>query len=144
MKSSYKILFVIPLLLLVLIPAISAQNYYADIIVDVHEDGKVDITGSSNYPSFPILGSEVFTSKTKQFWLINISVNDSFTQYIAKIKLPQDASLNYLQAKDVLSIREDNGRIVVTITGKDQPLQIVVQYSFEKKDNSLVFFLFIP
>ena len=53
-------------MLFCIIPISYAQKYYADVIINVHEDGKIDISGSSNHPLFaPVSNSEDFTVKEK-------------------------------------------------------------------------------
>lgn len=125
------------LLLLLLVPCTLAQKYYADIQIDVGSDGRVDISGSTNHPFISSISkSDDFTSKNKKYWVVNVSVEDDFSQYIAEVRLPPKASLNFLKASNVLSIKEDNGRIIVTITGKEEPLLFLAQYSFNEKEFS--------
>lgn len=119
------------LIVLLLSPLTFAQMYYADIQLDISADGKVDISGSTNHPSiFSISKSDDFTLKNKKYWLVNVSVEDNFSQYIAEVKFPSKVSLNFLKAPNILSITEDNDRIVVIITGKEEPLYFLAQYSF--------------
>lgn len=125
------------LIVLLLIPCTLAQKYYANIQIDISSDGKVDIFGSTNHPSITsISDSDKFTTKNKKYWIINLSVEESFSQYIAEVRFPPKTSLNFLKASNVLSIEEDNGIIIVTITGKEEPLYFLAQYSFnDNKDN---------
>jgi len=125
------------LIVLLLIPCTLAQKYYADIQIDINSDGKVDISGSTNHPSISSISkSDDFTTKNKKFWVVNVSVEDDFSQYIAEVSLPPKTSLNFLKASNVLSIKEDNGRIVVTITGKEEPLLFLAQYSFGEQEKN--------
>jgi uncharacterized membrane protein len=120
-----------------LIPCTLAQKYYADIQIDISSDGKVDISGSTNHPSISSISKgDDFTTKNKKFWVVNVSVEDDFSQYIAEVRLPPKASLNFLKASNVLSIKEDNGRIIVTIIGKEEPLLFLAQYSFNEQELS--------
>jgi hypothetical protein len=125
------------LIAMFILPSAYAQQYYADVIFDVHTDGSVDISGSTNHPSiYPASGIDDFTSKNKRFWVLNISIEDDFSQYIVEIKFPVGASLNYFKASNVLSIVDDDGRIVVIITGTQEPMQFLAQYSFDEDINS--------
>lgn len=125
------------LIVLLLVPCALAQKYYADIQIDISSDGKVDISGSTNHPLISSVSkSDDFTAKNKKYWAVNVSVDDDFSQYIAEVRLPPKASLNFLKASNVLSIKEDNSRIIVTITGKGEPLLFLAQYSFNEQELS--------
>ena len=49
-----------------------------------------------------------------------------------------------MKAKNVLSIQEESKRIVITITGKDEPFVFLAQYSFVKNTNNNNIYFLIP
>jgi uncharacterized membrane protein len=132
---------------LISVPCAFSQGFYADVLFDIGPDGKVDISGTTNHPEIsPLSGSDDFTLKNKRYWSVNISAEGSFESYIAKVRLPPEASLNYLRASNVLSIGEDDGRIAVAITGRDEPLSFFAQYSLKEEEgySFLPYLLVLP
>ena len=67
LKNIYnKIFFISSLLIFVLtifLPSISAQDYYADITIEVDSSGFVTIDGVTNHPDLLIENTEIYTSK---------------------------------------------------------------------------------
>jgi len=125
-------------LFIIVAPLALAQEYYADVVFDIGEDGRVDVSGSTNHPSIaPSENYDNFTSKLRKSWTFNISLDGDFSQYIAEVKLPAGASLNYLRTSNILSIDDDGGRIVVLITGAQEPMVFIVQYSFSESSDGL-------
>jgi len=119
-----KVLF----LLLLLLPLAQAQ-LYADVVFEVREDGKVQITGESNYDSFVDITNKL-TSKKGELWLLNIST-PVFEEYIYQIELPKHSIINYIKANNPVRI-EEKGVIAITGTGSNKPLDIQIQYIIDE------------
>lgn len=127
----YKQLFILFLLLL---PLISAQEYYADIEIEVFDDGSTTIDGISNYPYLQnISNSQLYTSKKGEFWLFNLTTDVHFEDFIFKLNLPEGVEINYIKTTPQFRI-EDNGESLSIIgLGEDRELNILVQYKINKK-----------
>jgi len=142
-KRKYNFLFVL-LIFVFSVSFSSAQNYYADITVIIDKDGSVDISGPTNYLNlFSIKDNKSFTVKNEKFWTINLTTSEKFSQYIMNVEFPESTSLNYLEASNVLSIKEEGGKLIVTIIGDSEPIHFMAQYSYEetKSIGSLSFIL---
>jgi uncharacterized membrane protein len=122
------------ILLLLLASLASAQEFYADVSADIKEDGFIVFSGVTNHPSLQGT-SQVFTSKNKAFWLLNLSVPDDFETYVLEVELPAYAGLNYVQGKGV-TIQSDGGSVVITQIGSG-PISLVAQYQLKKQQRAV-------
>ena len=80
-------LFLFCFLLLALVQ-VSAQGYYADVVMDVSDAGTVFISGTTNHPALDVPRSDEFTSKHGKYWLLSIDLNGVFSDYVFSLKLP--------------------------------------------------------
>ncbi len=129
------ILFLIIFILLT--PQISAQNYYADIEITVDEKGIVDIEGISNHPDLISQNTEKYTYKKQSYWLLNITKEEVFSDYIYSLNLPGGSIINYIDASGFNGIEEDDGRLVITGSGNNEKLSISVQYQIDNTSQEL-------
>ena len=102
-------------------------SYYADVSINVSEDGLVEIEGTSNHPLIHEGIYDSLTSKNEGYWLLDISSEEIFQEYNYEINLPRNATINYLGTYQVNSFEYDDG-LKVTGTVKDKPFKISVQY----------------
>ena len=111
----------------------SAETYYADISVDLDSSGMASITGISNHPLLSDGRNDSLTSKKGAVWLFNLTLppEDIFSDYVYAVSLPQGASVNYVKA-DSFRISSTGGRIIVSGSGSNRPVGIVIQYQMEE------------
>ena len=114
-----------------------AENYYADIEIDVDDSGIIDIKGISNHPDLLVENTEGYTYKKQSYWLLNINKNEIFSDYIYNLYLPEGSRINYINASGFNGIEESNGRIIVTGSGKNDRLSITIQYQINNDYNGL-------
>lgn len=119
------------LVLLTVLLAVSVYaQLYADVTFDVKDTGEVVISGNTNYE--PFTGTtNTLTSKQGDMWFLNIT-SPVFEEYIYHVKLPQYAVINYIKANSKVRIEESSGSIIITGTGSKKPIDIRVQYSINK------------
>ncbi|MCX6695350.1 MAG: helix-turn-helix domain-containing protein [Candidatus Altiarchaeota archaeon] len=133
-RSTYFGLSVMVLALLLasqLVVSSSAQeSYYADLTVNVDDTGLSSVSGTTNHPQLSPGETELFTSKKAGYWLFNLSLpeEDSFSDYVYAVNLPQGASINYVKASGWFRIEDNDGRISVKGSGNGSGLRIVIQY----------------
>ena len=123
---------------------VSAIDYQADIIFDISETGLVEISGNSNHPLLQNHISQNYTSKKGEFWIINFSIDETFSEYIFELKFPQNTNINYIKIPNILNIDNSDNRIIITSTAQSAELKFLAQYSYSKtnEDNySLVFLI---
>jgi len=134
LKNIYKkIIFIVILLLLIIyLPSLSADNYYADITIEVDSSGFVTIEGTTNHPDLLIKNTEVYTSKKQSYWLLNITKEGIFSDFIYTLSLPKESSINYLKSSGFISIEENKGNLVVKGFGENESFSVLVQYQTEK------------
>lgn len=118
-----------------------SQEYYADLSVNVKDNGLVEIEGITNAPEFFSGAYSKFTSKKGSYWLLNISSEKEFSDYIFEVTLPDGAEFNYFKSSGHPRISYDNGiKIISSGTGE---LSIVVQYSINLRNRKYLVFVWI-
>ena len=130
-----KIFFFLILLILqttLFLSSVSAQNYYADITIEVDSSGFVTIDGITNHQDLLIKNTEIYTSKNQSFWLLNITKEDIFSDFVYDLSLPKGSSINYIKSSGFISIEDNQGNLIVKGFGENESFSIVVQYKTEK------------
>lgn len=128
------ILFTIFVTFVLFIPMVSSEQYYADLVISVDESGNVDISGLTNHPA--LQGTfQNYTSKSGSTWTLNISPGGDFSDFLYEIILPEKAMISYIKAPGSIYI-ENSGSLVITGSGKNSELSLIVQYQIkpEKQD----------
>ena len=120
--------------------SVSSENYYADIQITVDESGFVDIEGISDYPDLLVENSQLYTYKKQSYWLLNITKEDVFTDYIYVLTLPEGAKINYIKTSGFNGIEEESGKLIISGTGQNESLSIVVQYQINVNSSEQSFF----
>jgi len=141
-KAGYQRQF-IPLIILCFLsitfaPSVQAVDYYADLVITVDSSGFVTIAGLTNYPNLTIQNTEQYTSKQQSHWLLNITKQDIFSEFVYNLRLPIDSSISYIKSSGSLRIEENLGNLIVRGIGENEPLSIVIQYQTEKQDRFLL------
>jgi len=126
-------------------PIICAQNYYADIEISVDETGVVDIEGISNYPDLIVQNSHLYTYKKQSYWLLNITKEEVFSDYIYVITLPEGSKINHMDLSGFRGIEEEDGKLIISGAGQKEPLSLIVQYQINKTsdEQSLIDFIIL-
>ena len=122
------------LILLLLFPSIVTTDYHADIAISVDESVNVSLRGSTNHPDLLAEDSQIFTSKEKDNWLLNVTVQDSFSNLVYVINLPEASSVSYIKSSSPLRIENSQNHLTIRGYGENVPVQILVQYSIQKKN----------
>ena len=122
--------------------AVSAASYYADVTFDIDSSGFVQIRGLTNHPSLAAKETDEFTSKKGKFWLLNITLDNDFSDFAYAVYLPKDAAVNYAKSPTPLRIGSENGKTFVKGYGKDSRLEVIVQYSIEPSAEERNYFVF--
>ncbi|KYK20098.1 hypothetical protein AYK24_04235 [Thermoplasmatales archaeon SG8-52-4] len=118
--------------IIIYIPSLSAENFYADISIDVDSSGFVTIDGITNHPDLLIKNSEFYTTKKQSYWLFNITLDDIFSDFIYVLTLPKSSSINYIKSSGFISIENNEGNLLVKGFGENESFSIIIQYQTEK------------
>jgi uncharacterized membrane protein len=139
--NSYRI-FILFLLLgflsLLLMPSPQALEYYADISITVDASGYVSIGGQTDYPNLTIQNTEMYTSKQQSHWLLNITKQAVFSEFVYDLTLPKGSSISYIKSSGSIRIEENLGYLIVRGYGENESLSILIQYQIEKQENSVL------
>jgi len=109
------------------------SDYYADIDIRVDDSGVVSINGKTDHPDLLAGNSEWYTFKNQSYWLLNITKNEVFSDYIYALTLPQGSTINYIKSSGFRGIKEESGRLIITGSGGNESLSIVVQYQINNR-----------
>jgi uncharacterized membrane protein len=131
-KSIYLLIIILFISSIFYLSSVQAESYYADISIDVDSSGFVTIDGITNHPDLLVKNSEIYTSKKQSYWLLNITKEDVFSDFIYILTLPEKSSINYIKSSGFISIEEDEGNLVVKGFGENESFSILVQYQTEK------------
>jgi len=115
-----------------LFPIICAEEYYADVDINVDNSGFVTIDGITNHPDLLINYTELYTSKKQSYWLLNITKEDIFSDFVYSIVFPIDSSINYVKTSGSMRIEEDQGKLIISGFGQNKTFSIIVQYQVKK------------
>lgn len=113
-------------LFVVAVQSVAAQ-YYADVTLDVEETGAVTVSGVSNHPELAAGTTHAFTSKNKEYWLLNVTA-PNLDEFLITVKLPAGAELNYVSAKSAVGISSEGERVVLKRIGSNSSVELVAQY----------------
>jgi len=113
------------------------SNFYADLNLQVFGDGSISfINPDTNYIPFEnITKSQKFTSKDKEYWILNISSKVKFKNYIYELTLPEYSQINYIKTTPHVRFENNQNKIKIIGTGEDKPLTIIIQYKINKPLN---------
>lgn len=136
--------FLILLIVLILVPIAQSKEYYADVNIEVEDTGLISIQGITNHPNLRAQDTSEYTSKTGNYWILNITINDVFSDYVYSLKLPEGSVINYIKSTDKIGIKNINNRILIDGVGRNESLLILVQYSISPQSNQFQFILIIP
>jgi len=100
---------------------IRAEGYYADITIDVDSSGFVTIDGVTNYPGLLVNNTQSYTLKKQSYWLLNITIEDVFSDFVYAMTLPEDSSINYIKSSGFIQIQEDQGNLLVKVLERMNP-----------------------
>jgi uncharacterized membrane protein len=130
LQKNIVILF-ISLILIFSFSSVCAEDYFADIQITVNDTGIVDIDGITNHPDLLVENSNLFTFKKQSYWLINITKKEVFSDYIYMLTLPNGAIVNHIKTSGFVGIEEESGKLIISGTGQNEELSIVVQYQIK-------------
>ncbi|MFH2028201.1 MAG: MarR family transcriptional regulator [Nanoarchaeota archaeon] len=118
------------------IQLVHASDYYADIEIDVDEAGSVDISGTTNHDNLIVESSQDYTSKKQSYWLLDITFEEEFSDYVYVVNLPFGSSINYIKSAGSFRIETGNGKLSIKGYGNNKPLSIIIQYQIGKTDQN--------
>ncbi len=121
-----------------LAPSIQAVDYYADLTITVDFSGFVSITGLTNYPNLTIQNTEQYTSKQQSYWLLNITKQETFSEFVYDLTLPKGSSISYMKSSGSLRIEENLGSLIIRGFGENESFSILIQYQTEKQGDSIL------
>ncbi|MCH8520159.1 MAG: MarR family transcriptional regulator [Nanoarchaeota archaeon] len=109
----------------------SFGNYYADVEIIVSETGLVTINGITNYEDFQDIQTHKYTSKNGEMWLLNISVDEVFSDYLFRLILPENVAVNYIKTTPNIRFETIDSKLNIVGVGQNRKFELLVQYSFQ-------------
>lgn len=136
--------FAAVMLALMALPLAQAQEFYADLGVDVDAMDYVSISGDTNYPGILTGPTDKLISKIQGNRLLEIKTQEQFTQYIVEIDFPSGTAINYIKSAGLFRIESGIGKLTVVTFAESKPIDIKVQYQIGKDSNYLYWLLLLP
>lgn len=136
---SFKIIFFFILFTIFLQFSFSSQidsSYYADIEIEVSPTGLVTISGITNFEDFQNIQTHKYTSKNGEMWLLNISVDELFSDYLFRLILPEYSTVNYIKTTPNIRFETLNSKLNIVGVGQNRKFELIVQYSFKEDKNN--------
>lgn len=125
--------FACSLSFLMILPALSAQPYYADVVFDISETGTVMVSGISNHEMLSEGSYHIYTSKEGAYWLLNVTFPGYFSDYVYEARMPPGGEINYINTSGRISIKQSDGRIILQGFGSGG-FSLMVQYTLNPPD----------
>ena len=128
MKKSLKLAALVIAAILILSSSASAQEYYADVVLDVSENGSVAISGATNHPLLAPQTTQELTKKTGSVWEMNIDLQEEFSEYVLEIRLPAGAGIIDINLAQSYRLSSSGNRVVIIGAGQDAPFFARLKY----------------
>jgi uncharacterized membrane protein len=109
-----------------------AIEFYADLEITVDNAGFVSIEGETNYEGLIVENSEKYTSKTQSIWTLNITKNETFSDFVFSIILPEHSKVSSIYSSGSTLIGEESGNLVINGYGSNKSLSIAIEYQTDK------------
>lgn len=107
------------------------ERYFGDFLIEVSPMGTINIIGDSNYDSLSnVIGSEDFTYKNKDLWILNITTNENFEYYVYEIRMPKGTEIVNLNDRSRAKIF-NRDKLIILGDGKDEKVDIYVEYRID-------------
>jgi uncharacterized membrane protein len=116
-----------------------AQTYYADLAINLGQDGTATLSGLTNHPQLGSRTTSDLTSKKGSIWTFNLSLpkEDAFSDFVYEVVLPTGASVNYVKSSGSFRLAGREDQIIVYGSGENESLSILIQYQIgETQANS--------
>lgn len=117
--------------------SLNSHDLYADIEIEVSQTGLVTITGLTNYEDFQNIQTHQYTSKNGEMWLLNISVDEVFSEYLFRLILPENSVVNYIRTTPNIRFETVDSRLNIIGVGQNRKFELVVQYSYKEENSRL-------
>ncbi len=147
----FLIILILSLFVFYIYPVSADDKYYADVNIEVDSSGFVTIEGFTNHPELLVKNTELYTLKKQSYWLLNITKEEVFSDFVYVLSLPDDSSINYVTASGSFRIETSNDKLLVKGFGENESFSVVVQYQLEKTaesdnilESNLLFIFLIP
>jgi len=136
-RMSFRLIILVVVLSLFL-PVLPVKAYYADVTIMVDASGFVTIEGLTDYPGLLVKDTQNYTSKQHIIWLLNITKQELFSEFVYVLTLPKGSLINYIKASGSIRIEENQGSLIIRGFGENDSLSIVVQYQIAKNNESFL------
>jgi len=109
------------------------QDYYADIVIRV-DNMQVNIDGITNHPELMSSNYSGFLTNSKGYYLLNISPQGNFSNYVYEIILPKEITINYIKTPNIMTMTYDYDNLIIKGLGTDEEFKAIVQYKLNSSN----------
>jgi uncharacterized membrane protein len=130
-----KELFLLTILLIATI--VTAQEYYADLEINITNNGETELKGTTNHELLGAKTTQKYTSKQGEKWFFELNVMDTFSEYIYEIKFPERTEIQKVETLGEYRMTTKEGKTTIIGIGKNEQLKIKIEYTIgETKTNN--------
>lgn len=129
------------LAVLLLIQQSLAQDYYADLEIDVDNEDFVTIKGDTDHPSLLTKDTEQYISKESGVRTLKIETAEAFSEYFITLNLPRGTSINYAKSSGPFRIESNLGKLSLITFAENEPISITIQYQIQKTSTKILYYL---
>jgi uncharacterized membrane protein len=133
----FSLLLIVCCAIIFTFPSASAYEYYADISIDVDDAGFVTIEGITNHPNLLVVDSSIYTSKKQSYWVLNITIEDLFSDILFEVTFPKGTSINYLKTSAMIRLETGEESMLLKGFGENETFFLIVQYQIEKSPDGI-------
>ncbi|MDD3085846.1 MAG: MarR family transcriptional regulator [Candidatus ainarchaeum sp.] len=115
--------------LILLISFVNAEEYYANLNLELLKEGSLIINGATNHSFFESKITQELTQKEGKNWTLNINTEDIFSEYTYKLILPPETKIQEIQTTSTYYIQTENERLIIEGYGENTPFKILLTYT---------------
>ncbi|MCK4730652.1 MAG: winged helix-turn-helix transcriptional regulator [Candidatus Aenigmarchaeota archaeon] len=118
------------LLLSLLLSPIFAEDFYADVKLEIDTSEVIEISGTANHPKLVAGKTQDYISINGDYYILNITLEDNFSEYNYDISFPINTIITPIEISGDFRMETFDRRLHLVGTGENEPLIISVQYNF--------------
>ncbi|RLJ00345.1 MAG: hypothetical protein DRP06_02135 [Candidatus Aenigmatarchaeota archaeon] len=126
------------LIVLLFLSPIFAEEYYADVKIEVNTSDWVEISGITNHPKLVVERTQDYISIQGDYYILNITLDDNFSEYSYDISFPINTIIIPIEISGDFRMETQERQLHLIGEGKNEPLTIIVQYNFGDEPEQLV------
>lgn len=124
-------------LTLLFLSLISAEEFHADVKINVNTSDWIEILGITNHPKLIAGKTQEYISIDGAYYILNITIEDNFSGYAYDISFPINTIITPIEISGDFRMETQERRLHLIGAGENGPIYIIAQYSFDDEHEQL-------